>query len=136
MAATDLFTVEVWSRFGLTPYYVLFFIEQSSRRVDIAGIALQPHGGWIKQIARNATDPIDGFLLGIRYLIMDRDTIFSADFRNYLKQEGIKAVRLPPRSPNLNAYADGSFTMHNKLRTIVSNARIAGPAHQTAVSTK
>ena len=106
MAATDLFTVEVWSRFGLIRYYVLFFIRLSSRRVHIAGITLQPHGGWIKQIARNVTDPIDGFLLGIRYLIMNRDTIFTAEFRNYLKQEGIKAVRLPPRSPNLNAYAE------------------------------
>ncbi len=37
---------------------------------------------------------------------MDRDTIFTAEFRNYLKQEGIKAVRLPARSPNLNAYAE------------------------------
>lgn len=106
MAATDLFTVEVWSRLGLIRYYVLFFMKLSSRRVHIAGITLQPHGGWIKQIARNVTDPIDGFLLGIRYLIMDRDTIFTAEFRNYLKQEGVKAVRLPPRSPNLNAYAE------------------------------
>jgi hypothetical protein len=52
------------------------------------------------------TDPIDGFLLGTRYLIMDCDGIFTAEFRNFLKQEGVKSVRLPPRSPNLNAYAE------------------------------
>ena len=60
----------------------------------------------MKQIGRNLTDPIDGFLLGIRYLIMDRDAVFTADFRSFLKQEGVKAVRLPARSPNLNAYAE------------------------------
>ncbi len=37
---------------------------------------------------------------------MDRDAIFTAEFRSYPKQEGVKAVRLPPRSPNLNAYAE------------------------------
>ena len=106
LAAVDLFTVEVWSRFGLTRYYVLFFLRLSSRRVHVAGITTQPHAGWIKQIARNTTDPVDGFLLGIRYLIMDRDAIFTTEFRIFLKQEGVKAVRLPPRSPNLNAYAE------------------------------
>ena len=52
------------------------------------------------------TDPIDGFLLGMRHLIMDRDAIFTAESHKFLKQEGIKAVRLPPRSPNLNAHAE------------------------------
>ena len=37
---------------------------------------------------------------------MDRDTIFTAEFRSFLKQEGVEAVRLPPRSPSLNAYAE------------------------------
>ena len=49
---------------------------------------------------------MDGFLLSIRYLIMDRDAIFTMEFRSFLKLEGINAVRLPPRSPNLNAYAE------------------------------
>ncbi len=106
IAAADFFTVEVWSRVGLTRYYVLFFIRLSSWRVHVAGITEHPHGAWMKQIARNITDPVDGFLLGIRYLIMDRDGSFTAEFRSFLKQEGVKAVRLPARSPNLNAYAE------------------------------
>jgi transposase InsO family protein len=106
IAAADFFTVEVWSRVGLTRYYVLFFIKLSSRRVHVAGITEYPYGAWMKQIGRNLTDPIDGFLLGIRYLIMDRDAVFTSDFRSFLKQEGVKAVRLPARSPNLNAYAE------------------------------
>ena len=106
MGATDLFTVEVWTMNGLVRYYVLFFIKLSSRKVHVAGITANPHANWIKQIARSATDPFDGFLLGTRYLIMDRDTIFTEEFRSYLKQEDVKPVRLPPRSPNLNAYAE------------------------------
>lgn len=106
IAATGLFTVEVWSRFGLTRYCVLFFIKLSNRRVCVAGVTTQPHASWIKQIARNTTGPVDGFLLGVRYWIMDRDAIFTAEFRDFLKQEGTKAVRLPPRSPNLNPFAE------------------------------
>jgi len=60
----------------------------------------------MKQIARNLTDPFDGFLLGKRYLIMDRDTKFSEAFRKCLKDEGIEAVRLPPRSPNLTPHIE------------------------------
>ncbi len=74
--------------------------------MHVAGITTHPHSNWIKQIARNITDPIDGLLLGARHLIMDRDAIFTAEFRSILKQDGVKAVRLPARSPNLNAYAE------------------------------
>jgi len=69
-------------------------------------ITRNPNASWIKQIARNVTDPDTGFLLGIRYLIMDRDTIFTVEYREFLKCEGIKALRLPPPSPNLNAHAE------------------------------
>jgi transposase InsO family protein len=58
------------------------------------------------QIARNLTDLNDGFLRGKRYLILDRDTKYSDAFRNVLVREGIQVIRLPPRSPNLNAFAE------------------------------
>lgn len=106
IAAADLFTVEIWSSFGLTRYYVLFFIKLSSRRVHVAGITECPHGEWIKQVGRNVTDAFDGFLLDVRYLILDRDRIYTEAFRDLLKNAGVKSVRLPPRSPNLNAYAE------------------------------
>ncbi len=60
----------------------------------------------MEQIGRNLTDAFDGFLLDVRYLILDRDTIYTEAFRELLKQTGIKVVRLPPRSPNLNANAE------------------------------
>jgi len=58
------------------------------------------------QVARNVTDAENGFLRRKRYLILDRDTKYSAEFRNALDREGIHLIRLPPRSPNLNAFAE------------------------------
>ncbi len=106
LAAADFFTVEVWSLTGLVRYSVLLVIELSSRRVEIVGIVPEPHGEWMKQIARNLTDAWDGFLRSKRYLIMDRDPVFTGAFRTILKAAGVKSLVLPPKSPNLNAYAE------------------------------
>jgi putative transposase len=58
------------------------------------------------QIARNVTDIEDGFLGGKRYLILDRDAKYSDAFRGALVRDGVHLIRLPPRSPNLNAFAE------------------------------
>ena len=60
----------------------------------------------MKQIARNLTDAEDGFLNGARYLIHDRDPLFTDALRELLKLSGVKTVRLPARSPDLNAHAE------------------------------
>ena len=91
---------------GLVTYYILFFIDIASRSVHIAGITPHPDNRWMKQIARNVTDAEDGFLRGKRHLILDRDTKYSDEFRSALIREGIHLIRLPPRSPNLNAFAE------------------------------
>jgi hypothetical protein len=104
--AADFFTVEVWTRLGLQRFVVLFFIEMSTRKVEIAGIATGPNGLWMSQIARNLTDPFDGILRGKCYLIHDRDPLFTAEFLSMLVEVGVKSVKLPPRSPNLNAHAE------------------------------
>jgi transposase InsO family protein len=106
IAATDFFSVEVLTRTGLVRYFVLFIIDLQTRRVEIAGIARGPDGEWMKQIARNLTDAEDGFLNGARYLIHDRDPLFTEAFREVLGSSGVKTVKLPTRSPNLNAYAE------------------------------
>jgi transposase InsO family protein len=106
LAAADFFTVEVWSWRGLTTHYVLFVIELATRRVRIAGIGVQPDAGWMMQMGRNLLDVFDGPLLGKQYLIVDRDTKYCAEFRQVLAREGIQVIRRPPRSPNLNAYAE------------------------------
>lgn len=58
------------------------------------------------QIGRNLTDSVDGFLADKKFVILDRDSKYSAAFRDLLKGSGVEVVRLPPRSPNLNAYAE------------------------------
>jgi putative transposase len=55
---------------------------------------------------KNLTDSVDGFLLGTRYLIMDRDTKFCESFRSILQWADVDPVKLPARSPNLNAYME------------------------------
>ena len=106
IVASDFFTVEVWTRSGLTRFVVLFFMDLSTRRVEIGGIANTANGMWMAQIARNLVDVVDGFFMGKRYLIHDRDPLYTEDFLAILDDAGIASVRLPPRSPNLNAYAE------------------------------
>jgi len=106
IAATDFFTVEVVTWRGLARYFVLFVIDLKTRRIEIAGITSSPNGAWMNQIARNLIDCDDGFLLGSRYLIHDRDPLFTHAFGSTLRSAGVNPVRLPSRSPNLNAHAE------------------------------
>ena len=106
LGAADLFTVEVLTLAGLRRYFVLFVIELKTRRVTIAGIHHQPNGPWMEQMARNLTDVFNGFLRSARHLIHDRDPLFTRAFGEILESSGIEPIKLPPRSPNLNAYAE------------------------------
>jgi transposase InsO family protein len=106
LAAVDFTTVEVWTKNGLMTFYLLVVMELATRRVHFAGTTVSPEDSWMKQIARNLTGADDGFLLRKRYLLMDRDTKFSEGFRGILEGAGVNAVRLPPRSPNLNAHLE------------------------------
>ena len=106
IAATDLFAVEVVTWRGLVRYLVIFVIDLKTRRVEISGITRSADGVWMSQIARNLTDFEDGFLREARYLIHDRDPLFTKEFRGTLKRSGVHPVRLPARSPNLNAYSE------------------------------
>ncbi|HJX53020.1 MAG TPA: hypothetical protein VJ801_09675, partial [Polyangia bacterium] len=106
IAGMDFFTVEVVTLLGLIRYHVLFAIDIGSRTVEIAGIGRDPGGRWMEQLARNLVDMEDGFLRGKRYAIINRDPLYTKAFRGILKGEGVKAVRLPAKSPNLNAYAE------------------------------
>lgn len=106
LSACDFFTAEVITPFGLITYYVLFFIQIGSHKVHLAGITPNPDEAWMTRMAINATMADWGCLDGQRYLIMDRDTKFCAAFRRILRDAGVKPIRLPIRSPNLNAYSE------------------------------
>ena len=106
IAAADFFTVEVWTSIGLVRYLVFFVIDLSTRRVEIAGIVPVPNGLWMRQVARNLIDDLSGFLKGKRFLIHDRDPLYTRGFHEVLAYGGVSPVRLPRKSPNLNAYAE------------------------------
>jgi putative transposase len=106
LAAADFFTVEVLTPRGLVRYFVLFVMKLKTRTVEIAGITCQPDEAWMTQVARNLTDVADGFLKGVKHLIVDRDPLYTATFRRLLREGGVTSVILPARSPNLNAFAE------------------------------
>jgi putative transposase len=105
LAGTDFFTVEVLSWRGLVTYYVLFFLHLETRRVTLAGITRHPTEPWMTQMAHNAVDQTSGALSQCRYVLHDRDAKYCAAFDDLLAFEGVKCLRLPPRSPNLKDYA-------------------------------
>ena len=92
IAAADFFTIEVWTPKGLQRFIILFFLELSTRNVEIAGIASTANGLWMNQIGRKVTDVVDGILNGKRYLIHDRDPRFTVEFLNLLAGVGIESV--------------------------------------------
>ena len=106
LAASDFFTVEVWSLKGLMTFYVLFVIDLPTRRISICRMTTQPDERWMLQMSRNLLDPDTGLLRDKKHLTVDRDTKYSAAFRLALEREGIGVIRLSPRSPNMNAYAE------------------------------
>jgi transposase InsO family protein len=106
LVATDFFTMEVWTWCGLVTYYVLFFIRFSTREIHVAGVTPHPDQRWMMQIARNVTMADWGFLAPGQYLIHDRDGKYCLAFQRIIDEARVKRVPMPPRSPNLNAYAE------------------------------
>ena len=87
-------------------YYVLFFIRLATRRVHLAGVTPHPNEQWMTQVARNVTMADVGFLSASQYLIHDRDTKFCPAFQRTIEAADVEIVKLPPKSPNLNAFAE------------------------------
>jgi hypothetical protein len=106
LAATDFFTADVWTCFGLVTCYMLLFIRLHTRAVHLAGITAHPCDAWMRQVARNVTMAEVGFLNGCRYVLHDGDAKFTSGFEKILGAAGVEPVRLPARSPNLNAICE------------------------------
>ena len=106
IAAADFFSVEVLTVGGLVRHLVLFVIDLKTRRIHIAGITRRADGQWMAQMARNLTDAVAGPLRGFRHLIVDRDPLYTDQFKQLLATAKVELLRLPPNSPNLNAFAE------------------------------
>ena len=106
IAAADFFTTEVWTARGLVTHYTLVVIDIATRRVQIAGTTTNPISAWMEQIARNLTDCEEGFLAGKRFLIIDRDSIFSPAFKLIMGSSGVEVLLTSYQAPNMNAYAE------------------------------
>ena len=127
IAACDFFTVEAWGLKGLTRYLVFFVIDLATRRVEIAGIHADPCETQMLQWARNLTDCQEGFLKDKRILIHDRDPLFTRRFRQTLRSAGVRALKLPKQSPNLNPVAE-SF-VRNIKRECLNKMILFGERH-------
>ena len=104
MLAADFFHVDC--AVTLQRLYCFFVIEVGSRYVHILGVTANPDGPWTTQQIRNLLMDLGDRAADFRFLVDDRAGQFTASFDALLASAGIEAVKIPPRSPRANAYAE------------------------------
>ena len=125
MLATDFFHVDC--AVTLQPLYCLSVMEVGTRYVHILGITANPDGLWTVQQIRNLLMDLGDRAADFRFLVRDRAGQFTASFDAVLADAGIQAVKIPPRSPRANAYAE-RFVLTARTE-VTDQMLIFGPRH-------
>jgi hypothetical protein len=128
LAASDFLTVEVWTVKGLVTHCVLFVVGLANRAVTIAGITTRPDEAWMLQMGRNLTDAQSGALRSTLYLIIDRDSRYSEQFRRLIRDSGTRVIR---SAPSLS-FAGSRLATGDRLRRSEAGT-VAAPRSQRSV---
>jgi putative transposase len=86
--------------------YVLVFVEHGTRRLHLAGVTRHPTGAWTVQQARKLVMDLGDRLGTLRFLIHDRDLLFTTAFEEVFRSEGLRSITTLPKTPRMNAVCD------------------------------
>jgi transposase InsO family protein len=111
--------------------HVLVFIEHGARRLHLAGVSAHPTGQWAAQQARNLAMDLGDRLGTLRFLVHDRDPLFTAAFGEVFRSEGLRIITTMPKTPRMNAICER--VIGTLRRELLDRTLILGERHLAVV---